>query len=459
MPDATPPLSRRAFLGAAAAAGLLPGAAGADRPTPDAGPGRPRNLILLISDGMSTGVLELADLFEAGRSGGRTAWTDLIAAPGARTGLVTTAPAVGHVTDSAAAGTAFSVGRRAENRKINVLPDGSRPEPMFVRAQRAGFATGLVSTAHLNHATPAAFLVNADHRERYDEIAAGMLERGFDVALGGGTRWFDRALDGAPRRYRVVRDRAGLASAAGDPGPLLGLFSPEHMSYDIDRPETEPSIAEMTRVALRRLDASGGPFVLMVEGARIDHAAHAVDAIGVITDQLAYDAALRVALAFAAGRDDTLVVTTTDHGNSNPGLADYGARGAEKFRRLHLATASMEKTLIRFGARPAGERTAERLAADLAEANGFELTAGEVGALRRVLDRERLVHPYGLCDNLVGVCGSLLANHHGVAFNSTTHTSDHVIATSAGPGSASMPAIGHIADLHDWYAGLLGLGA
>ncbi len=112
--------------------------------------------------------------------------------------------------------------------------------------------------------------------------------------------------------YHVVEDRTALEQAAET--PLLGLFSMSHMDYDLDRdPELQPSLAQMTRKALGLLSDDPDGFFLMVEGSRIDHAAHSNDAAAHLHDVLAYEKAMAVALDFARRNGRTLVVATSDH--------------------------------------------------------------------------------------------------------------------------------------------------
>lgn len=473
-------LSRRGFLAASAAAGAagLAGSAagqgqesggsavGARAPAVSRGRGRARNVILMISDGMSPGVIALADLARrrglTGSASDLCAWSAWMNEPGARTTQLDTASSDGPVTDSAAAATAFSTGRRTNNRRLCVLPDGGgEVEPLVPRVHRTGRLAGLVATAHLNHATPAGFIANNIHRENYDAIAEQMLDRGCAVMLGGGTEWFGGPVLAGRADLRVVRDTRSLAeSAVQTPGErLLGLFATHHMSYEIDRRAEEPSLAQMTRAAIARLRAHTGGFFLMVEGARVDHAAHANDAATLVREQLAFDDALAAALAFAGGRDDTLVVATTDHGNANPGLALYGADGAEAFGKVGAQRRSFERVF-------ADATAAEQLASDASDpmelarrldrGTGGLLDPDDLAYLERAIAGERSA-AFGKLAGVSAVLGGLLANHHGVGFMSTSHTSDHVPCTASGPGSVDIPGMGHLTDLHDAIAGAMGV--
>lgn len=457
-------VSRRSFLGTAAGVaslGLLGGAGGAKGETAsDAGHRRRRgvrNLILLISDGMSPGVLTMAEMAKQHRNGESTHWIRLMRGEygSASTCLMETGAADGPVTDSGAASTAFSTGHRTDIRKLCVLPDGSKPTPFMVRAREAGFVTGLVTTTHLAHATPAAFLVNVENRDHYPLIADQMVERYADVMLGGGTQYFAHAhADRIPSLTRV-QDRSGLLAQRSGEGPLLGVFTEDHMHYEIDRPESEPTLSEMTRVALGRLARQGAGFVLMVEGGRVDHAAHANDAGAIVIDQLAFDDALGTCIEFARRHPETMVVVTTDHANANPSETFYGSEGAGAFPNVLLARHSFEWVSRRMGERADGERTIEHLGNLIREATSIELDREELEMLEAVRENRR-VHPFGRMNKVWAVLGSMLAERTGIAFSCTTHTSDPVPLTMFGAGDRAEGVV-HITELHDMYAGALGV--
>ncbi|MDH7573958.1 MAG: alkaline phosphatase, partial [Clostridia bacterium] len=104
---------------------------------------------------------------------------------------------------------------------------------------------------------------------------------------------------------------------------IWGMFAPKDLAYDFDRdPAKEPSLAEMTRKAIEVLSRDPEGFFLMVEGSKIDWAAHANDPIGVISDTLAFDAAVRAALDFAKRDGRTVVIVVPDHGNGGISIGD-----------------------------------------------------------------------------------------------------------------------------------------
>lgn len=450
MSNLPPPISRRSFLaaGAATAAAIsLPTSAAQSvaRGNAAARAGRAKNLIFLVSDGMSTGTLTLADLMIQELHGRRSHWWNMFAREGVRRSMVETGSANSMVTDSAAASTTWGIGEKVNNGAIGFTPDRRMPEPLLHQAKRAGKATGLVTTATLSHATPAGWACNVP-TGRGDErsISQQMMSRNYDVLMGGGRRFFtDETLSGGTG-FKKVFSRDELLAASADGGDrLVGIFSEGQMSYELDRTEAEPHIAEMTRVALERLSRHPDGFVMQVEGGRIDHAAHINDAGAMIHDQMAFDEALGVALAFAENRDDTLVITTTDHGNANPGLTEYTRTGRANFLRL----AEWKHSFEWMNRQLAGtERTPADHRRIIAEATTVELDEDELATVMRWRSGEKVI-PFRGLDKDHGPLGSVLANHNSVSFISGNHTADHVEQTAIGPGAELLPPMMHLADV------------
>ncbi len=440
-------IGRRGVLGLGAAgiaAGVLPAGLATARTERSTRTARARNVIFVVVDGMSVGTFTLAEMMRDVKGLGPSHWTRLWSRPGARRAMCKTYSASGWVTDSAAAGSAWGIGEHIENGAVNFTPEGRVPEPILVTARGMGKATGLVTTTRLTHATPASFVANVPRRNLEDEIARQMLSRGVDVMLGGGAQHFDPIIEGAVT-LAVARTAADLAGSADSPGRLLGIFDHDHIRYALDRPETQPSLAAMTRAALDRLQLAADGFVLQVEGGRVDHAAHANDAAGLIADQIDFDEALGVVADWAAERDDTLVIVTTDHGNANPGLSYYGELGVASFERLAGASKSFEWIFAEAKARGGG---VDGLVEATQTAMGVELTEAEIGVLRRRFVDEQPVNAFDLANGFEPVLGSVLANHFGVSFMSPNHTSDLVEVTAFGPGSEAMPALIDNVDLY-----------
>ncbi|MEZ6317971.1 MAG: alkaline phosphatase [Phycisphaerales bacterium] len=410
---------------------------------------RAKNVIFMVSDGMSTGTLTLADMMIHHRAGKRSNWVNLWSAPGVRRAMCTTSSADSLVTDSSAAGSTWGCGEHINNGAVNFTPDQRQPEPILVTARDAGKATGLVTTARVTHATPASFIANIPDRGLEGGIAEQILERRVDVALGGGAKHFPADLLAQYPDVAVARTANDLA-AAPKTGRLLGIFDSSHVPYVLDRGPEVPSLPTMARAALDRLDAHADGFVLQIEGGRVDHAAHANDAGALVTEQIEFDEAIAVALDFARDRDDTLVIITTDHGNANPGLTLYGKGGNEGFERLGRARHSFDWFWDRVNADHAFDTDSARLGEIIAEmTGGIELNAPDLEWLRSsVKDHARVDGFWARSNAATCTLASLLANHYGVSFLSPNHTCDMVEVTALGPGAERLaPAIDNI-DLH-----------
>lgn len=407
---------------------------------------RPKNVIFLVSDGMSIGVPSLAEFFSRRVRTGGTIWYELLADPTATHGHFETHSLDSLVTDSAAASSAWGSGSRVANGALNTLPDGTRLTPLAPLLHDAGHRVGLVTTTTMTHATPAGFAVAVPTRSDEPAIAAQYLGV-VDVLLGGGREHFD------PARRKDQRDLLGEYHAAGytccqsrtellatgAPQRLLGLFGEGHLPYTIDHrneadlTERIPTLAEMTRIALTSLAATDRGFLLQVEGGRVDHAAHANDAAALFWDQLAFDDAVRVAIDFAHQREDTLVVVTSDHGNSNPGLNGMGdSTGA--FARLAQARVSYDR--LRDLVRQAEHADRVDAVHEVFKTQlGITVDGDEARVLADAYGGQLPLLLHRQHRNLVGVLGQVLGNYTGIGWTGTSHTADLVLLTATGPGA------------------------
>jgi alkaline phosphatase len=407
-----------------------------------------RGVVFMVSDGMSPGVLTLADAYSKLTRGRGTQWWELMNRPQASRGLMDTASANSMVTDSAAASTAWGGGQRVNNGAVNVDPSGKPLSPIAEILKKKQVRIGLVSTATITHATPAGFAASVAKRNDEDEIAPQYLNR-VDVILGGGSGHFNAAdrkdqrdLFGefAASGYGVVGNRSALL-ASREP-KLLGTFARGHLPFSVDRDHDPalaakiPTLAEMAQAALARFLAADQPFLLQVEGARIDHAAHLNDISGLLGDQLAFDDAVSAMIALIGKRDDILLVVTSDHGNSNPGLNGMGGSYAESnasFAKIPRIKASHERVLGELAQLKSLDASHVR---SIVQKNlGFSLTPQEADALIASVQKNPVVEWNEQLSKPEGLLGQFAGNHTGIGWTGTTHTSDPTILTALGPQS------------------------
>ncbi|KAF9898926.1 hypothetical protein BX616_003441 [Lobosporangium transversale] len=247
------------------------------------------------------------------------------------------------VTDSAAGATAFACGIKTYNAAIAVDPERKPCGTILEAAKDLGMLTGIVVTSRVTHATPASFSAHVIHRDMEADIAVQQigdypLKRQIDLLMGGGRCFFlPNTTEGSCRtdhrdlikegqelygwKYvmnnRQDFDQLNNNDDDGIPLPALGLFHQDHMNYEIDRnPEKEPSLSEMAAAALKSLKGNAGTnqgFFLLIEGSRIDMAAHNNDPVGHVHDILEYHRTVAVVRDFVNKNPDTLLISTSDH--------------------------------------------------------------------------------------------------------------------------------------------------
>ncbi len=280
----------------------------------------PQHIVLFIGDGMG---------FEHVRAARYMAGAPLVFEAFPHQAEMTVHAANSAITDSAASATAMATGHKVNNGVLSIaIPgDGSDYETALETLQELGKRTGLVTTTALTHATPAGFGAHATNRGHVVKIAADYLQRSRPHVLfgGGGEGLTVSAVNNAG--YTVVTNAAGLQGLVpGAQTHAAGCFGNGNMPYVFDGLGDLPTLPDMTAKALQLLENTPAGFFLMVEGGRIDHAAHANDLARNVPETLAFAEAVQVAVDWAAGRDDTLILVTADHETGGlQVIADNGA--------------------------------------------------------------------------------------------------------------------------------------
>jgi len=369
-----------------------------------------RNVIVLIVDGCSSEQYTLARWFK-----GAPLATDEICV-----GMVKTHISDSVVADSAPAATAYATGIRTSDKFIGLGPKpgtlANVPEPdedlryrplatVLEGARLLGKATGIVATARLTHATPAAYVAHVPSRSQEDDIMEQAVYQNVDVVLGGGGQHLvpegaggerpdreDLAAVLRRRGYQLPKTRSELAQVTS--GKLFGTFATSHLAPEIDRslvaPE-EPTLEQMARKAIELLSQDPDGFFLMVEASQVDWACHAHDPAHMLSDLLMYDRAVAAAMEFARKDGNTLVLALPDH---NTGGMSIGNRRTDKtysqmtteallepLRKMKLSAPGMWKML-------GTEKTPQKIQAVVREYWGLEITEEDAKHILAVADRD-----------------------------------------------------------------------
>lgn len=350
--------------------------AGAARAAQAPSRARAKNVVVFIGDGMGVTTVTAARILAGQRAGRDGESHTLTIDTFPHTAFSRTYSVDLQISESASTATAILSGIKTKGGGIGLTAGAgsgdcggkaaSASRSLIEIAENAGLATGVVTTARITQATPAAAyahvpnrnwetdgVISSDSIATCADIARQLIEwphgDGLEVAFGGGRLAFlpmsvadpefpsrngvrvdERNLIGAwaagPNRV-FVSNATQLAAAAPD-ARVLGLFSPDHMAYENDRARAgsgEPSLKEMTVAAIRRLQRDPDGFVLVVDGGRIDHGHHEGRAAAALSETIAFDEAIRAALDLTS-RSDTLIVVTAGHSHTLT-MSGYARRG------------------------------------------------------------------------------------------------------------------------------------
>ncbi len=415
-----------------------------------------KNIILLVGDGMGPSHFGAAWLYSNRILGKELRMVEVMKS--GRTAYVVNDTADAIVTESAAAATQIASGVKVTARAVGMAPDGKTPlKTILELAKDKGMATGLVTTSGITDATPAAFAAHVPHRSDEASVAAQELQLGVDVLMGGRKLFFLPEAQGGKRKdgrnlldeargagYAVVGTASELQSASG--GKILGLFSMGNMAFEIDRGKTsEPSLAEMAAKTLALLAKNPKGFFVMIEGGRIDHAAHRNDAAATIRDTLAFDEAVGVALDFQRRNPDTLLIVTADHETGGMALIGHSKDSKEyvgiDLSAIQKAQTSMELIVEELGKTPTPEKVREAVKRHLA----IQITEDEAKLVAD--DTIRKLDPKNYSYATLHSLAFVLRPYLRVGWASQTHTASPLFAFGSGPGSEELVGFRHNTEL------------
>ena len=409
----------------------------------------PKYVFMFIGDGMSSPQINSAQVFNGCNESGLVDLKELTFTQFPVVGIQYTQDATSFAPDSASTATSLSSGFKTHSGVIGMGIDKVTKGTTIAEMLRdKGWKIGIVSTVTINHATPAAYYAHVASRNDYYEIGLQMAASGFDYFGGGSVNQADngdktiyQVLE--ENGYLVTNDRDTILSLNSDSGKVYA-YSPVlqddgAMPYAIDATDDQLQLKDFVRKGIEVLDNETG-FFMMVESGKIDWAGHANDAVANISDTLAFDEAIEVAVDFAKDHpDETLIVVTGDHetGGMTIGYAATGYNTAFDILRAQKVSYVKFDTMVEERI-AAGDFSFEVLL-EMVEEN-FGLTApgteAEVAALEMndyefaMLER---AYDDAMSGNTDGYEESLLYG----GYNPISVTLTHIINNKAGIGWTS----------------------
>lgn len=431
-----------------------------------------KNVILMIPDGTSTSVLSAARWYQQYNGGGNTLNLDPYLC-----GLVRTYSSNSPIPDSAPAMSAYMTGIPSQIGNIAIYPEidseqdiypidaNQAYQPIVTVLEAAKIdkkkAAGVVVTVDFCHATPAASTAHHYSRKNYKALSSQMAYNNLDVVFGGGASIITDDIRERFNQTNTVyfqRDLKGFRDFSGDQ-KIWALFSSANIPYDIDREDKYPSLAEMTTKAIDRLDKEENGFFLMVEGSRVDMAAHATDPIGIITEFLAFDKAVGVALEYAKRNGETAVVILPDHGTSgfsfgDRGFKNYTAKGLE-----HSFANVSKYTRTAKGLEDILKKTKpEDIKSVFKKYTEIDLTDDEIMAL--LSSKNYKIADYtevGNTENLISSIARIMKSRTHFEFISGSHTGEDVFLAAYHPQGDIPNGFNTNTDVNHYLCDLVGL--
>ncbi|HCY84396.1 MAG TPA: alkaline phosphatase [Desulfobacteraceae bacterium] len=429
---------------------------------------QPKYVFYFIGDGLGASQRQFSEFFLREKTKDNT--KELLINTFDVAGINTTYCANTLITDSAAAGTALASGVKTNKGVVGKDAAGNNVKTLTEAARDKGMKTGLITTTRLTHATPAAFASHNVSRNNENEIAQDFVKSNVDFFAGGGIRHF------IPQKMKVEKGDAigktikskrkddknlvkefqkkGYTTYIGMKGAkafknedfkkknkVFAAFTYTHIPYEVERrnkyPEV-PSLAAMTKAGIDVLSKGKKGFFMMIEGGRIDHAAHANDPTGVIYDTLAFDNAVQVAFDFyKTHKNETLIVVVGDHETGGMGLGMDSMGYKLDMKSLLTTKVSVEDTLAYGAGQYKGDRAAytNYLAKEFGLVNLTETEAARLEKAMAAADAGKTMGYYKVNPAAL-TAARLLSERANINWTTTIHTATMIPMSATGVGAA-----------------------
>ncbi|MET0634629.1 MAG: alkaline phosphatase [Chitinophagaceae bacterium] len=258
-----------------------------------------RNIILLIGDG--TGLPQWYAGYTANHA-------KLNVFNMRYTGLSKTSSYDNYITDSAPGATAFSSGKKTNNRAVGVDHTGQKLELLPQILKSRSIKTGVLTSGDLRDATPAAFYAHRSERSDNPGIITDLLNEPIDLIMGACPY---SPTDSLFLKVKAQFDFYTSPDDVKDKGRPIFVADPTAAKHMLD------GRGDWSRRAFEKslsiLSKNKPGFLLMLEGAQVDHGGHANKLPWAVTELLDFDQVIGRAMEFADSNGETLVIVTADH--------------------------------------------------------------------------------------------------------------------------------------------------
>ena len=264
--------------------------------------GSAKNVILLIGDGMGLEHLEAVKAYYGLDSLYMESMTD-------RYFEQTTASRDSDVTDSAAASTALSCGKKTDIESLAMV-DGKKLQNMSEYVAKRKMDMGVVVTEGVTGATPAGFSAHANERDEDNTILQSQIGSDVDLFISYESAVVmtneQEILDKGFTRFNSVAELNENAYTANK----IFATDDEFAGYG----EEGASLKDASMFAINYLDQkSDKGFFAMIESSHIDKLSHNNDFDEVAKEIRAFDETIKAVLEWAKQDGETLVIITADH--------------------------------------------------------------------------------------------------------------------------------------------------
>ena len=433
----------------------------------------PKYIFMFIGDGMGFAQINSAQVYEGNNLSGEVALEKMNFTQFPAAGVATTQDSTSFCPDSASTATSLASGVKTHSGTIGMKVDKTTAVPTIAELLKAqkNMKIGIVSTVTINHATPAAYYSHVESRNSYYDIALQMANSGFDYFGGGSINQATGKEKDKQSAYEILEEKGYKVADTNE--EILALdknsgkvyaVSPKlqdsgAMPYAMDTKENDLQLADYVQKGIDVLDSNNG-FFLMAESGKIDWAAHANDAKSVISDVLAFEDAIQVAIEFGKKHpNETLIIVTADHetGGMSIGYAATGYNTAfDILENQKMSYIAFDELIGDMKEKDADGLTFEEVMPVITENfgllapndsindNPMEMTAGEYKKLKdgfaesmkkEKTQNEETALLYGSYDPLSVSITHIINNKAGVGWTSYAHTGVPVGVYATGVGA------------------------